>query len=353
MIAGGSVAYALLPHPLNYDIDGIAAVGSRLKVVEKAEDEVTVQTNSEDFKILLFTDMHLDGKNKTSNVTVSHLIENISREKPDLVLLGGDNVTSAFNRKRANQLAQIFEKLGVYWAGGLGNHEGDNKYSVTREEMIDIFSSYDHCLIRKGAEDIWGVGNYALNILNADGSLRHTYYFLDTGDEMSSELKAQYGFGEDDSPTDGAKESQVAWYTQKNDALRTKCGSFQSTLVVHIPLPQYKTAAENVTFLYGDKLENICASAFDAGLFDALQSGGTTKTVFCGHDHLNTFGIDCDGILLSYIQPSGYGSYTAASRLGYEEKDWLQGYTKLELQLDGTFTASRYRNHASEEAEYD
>ena len=344
VVAGVIVYKTALPQPLSYDIDSIQSVGSSVEIVDETDDEVTIKKSGDGFKVLMFTDLHLDGKNETSTVTVTNLVNNIEREKPDLVILGGDNVTSAFNGKRSNQLAAIFENLGVYWAGGLGNHEGDNKFSITRDKMISVFSSYDRCLIRSGLDEVDGTGNYALVILNEDDSVKHVYYFMDTMDEMSSELKAEYNIPEEESPYDGTKASQVKWYTEKNNALKEKYGDFKSTVVVHIPLPQYKTAAENGKFLYGENLEKICASGFDAGLFDAIKAGGTTESVFCGHDHLNTFGIECEGILLSYIQPSGYGSYTAASRLDYEEADWLQGYTKLELKDDGTFEAARVRN---------
>ena len=345
LIAGSAVAYKLLPQPLNYDIDGVTPVGTDVEIVSESVDEVTIKKSGDSFKVLAFTDIHLDGKNETSYMTVENIVKNIEREKPDLVLFGGDNVTSALNKKRAHQFAQLFENLGVYWAGVLGNHEGDNGFSLSRADMVELFSSYDHCLMKNGVDGIFGNCNYAVTVLNGDDTVKHVYYFLDTGDEMSSELMQQYNIPEDDPPYDGAKTEQVEWYTAKNDVLKEKYGDFKSTLVVHIPLPQYDNALnDGVTYLYGEKLEGICSSGFDSGLFDALKAGGTTKSVFCGHDHLNTFGFTYDGILLSYLQPSGYGSYTTASKLGYEEKDWLQGCTVFELNADGTFTQSRLRN---------
>ncbi len=348
LTAGGITAYQLLPHSLNYDIDSIKYIGSGVEVLRENEDEVIIKESGEDFKVLMFTDIHLDGNNKTSNVTLTNLVNNIEREKPDLVIVGGDTVTNAFNRKRTKQFAEIFEKMGVYWAGILGNHEGDNTFSIKRDEMVDIFSSYDHCLMRKGPADVWGNCNYALVILNEDHSVKHTFFFMDTGDEMTVEQKKEYNLDVKEDYYDGVKESQVKWYTAENERLKQQFDSidsedFTSTVVVHIPLPQYEAAAADGKFLYGEKLENICESGFDAGLFDAIKAGGTTKSVFCGHDHLNTFGVEYEDILLSYIQPSGYGSYTA-EKLGYEEKDWLQGYTRLNLHKDGTFTQDKFRN---------
>ena len=315
-----------------------------MTVTEDGEDCVTVCKETEgDFKILMFTDLHLDGKNATSKLTVSHLVENIQREKPDLVLLGGDNVTSGLNRIRAKQLGKIFEKLGVYWAGVLGNHEGDNPWSITRTEMAEIFSSFDHCLMRRGAEEIDGDCNYALSIVNSGGQMLETFYFLDTFDEMSDATRAEYAVPADASEYDGAHANQVAWFTAKAAALNARYGAFKSVLLMHIPLPQVAAAAEAGNFAFGGKLENVCCTGFDSGLFDAAKAAGV-EAVFCGHDHLNTFGVMYENVLLSYIEPSGYGSYTTASRLGYEEKDRLQGYTVLTVHANGGFTQQQVRN---------
>lgn len=344
---GGAIVCPKLPQPLSYDIGSIEEVGTDVEIVAEGEDFVTIKKKTDgDFKVLMFTDIHLDGKNETSEMTVSNIVKNVQSEKPDLVVFGGDTVTSAFNQKRTHQIAQIFEKLGVYWAECLGNHEGDNKYSISREKMVDIFASYDHCLMRQGKKDVDGNGNYVLNILNADDTIKESFFFLDSHDEISEENMEKYNIEETGKTIyDAVYESQVNWYKDTLSQMKNESGNFKSIVVVHIPLPQVETnVTEDTEFLYGGKLEGTCEQGFDTGLFDAVKEGESTQAVFSGHDHLNNFGIMVDGILLSYIQPSGYGSYTAKSKLGYEEKDWLQGYTKLIIAGDGTFTQSQHRN---------
>ena len=344
LIVAGCITWGFLPHPLNYNIGSVEQSGTTLSVVEKTDDSVTVKKSvGGDIRVLMFTDTHLDGKNNTSKVTVTKIVENVLKEKPDLVIFGGDIVTSGLNGVRCRQLGKIFEKLGVYWAGVLGNHEGDNPYSASREKMMDIYCSFPHCLMRKGLESVTGNCNYSLQILNPDGSMSHTFFFLDTFDEMSEETKAQYP-AVNDSKYDGAKPDQVEWYVEKAQSLKAQYGNFRSTLVLHIPLPQYRDAVESARFEYGDKLENICCTGFEPGVFAGLKDCGVTQAVFCGHDHLNNFGVYYEDILLSYIEPSGYGSYTAASSLGYEEKDWLQGYTRLVIRDDGFYETAQVRN---------
>ena len=48
--------------------------------------------------------------------------------------------------------------------------------------------------------------------------------------------------------------------------------------------------------------------------------------------------------MLSYLEPSGYGAYDLYSTFGAPEDEWLEGYTRLILADDGTFTHEQFRN---------
>ena len=344
LVVAAIIVLKKLPMPLNYPIDGIEAVDHQtVSVVAEDADTVLLQKGDAGaFKVLMFTDQHLDGKNKTSYETVDRMVKCIQNERPDLVLVGGDNVTSGMNEERSHQFAEIFEKLGVYWGGVLGNHEGDNKFSITRTEMVDIFSSYDHCLMRPGQPDVDGDCNYAICLLGSDGKLMQTVFCLDTYDELSEERQAQLELFDKRTPYDGAHENQVQWYRDKAAALKETYGEYKSILLQHIPLHEYDIAAEGGVFLFGDAREGVCSTAYDNGLFRAIKETGVTQTVFCGHDHLNNFGAEYEGVLLAYIEPSGYGAYGLKKR-GAPKSEWLQGYTVLEFQEDGSMAHSQVR----------
>lgn len=328
IIAGGCVAWAFLPHPLNYDIKGIEPLGiDTVEIAEAETDSVTLRKkDGKPYKIIFFSDIHLDGNNKTSNTTLENMIAAIRKEKPDLVLLGGDNVTSAFNSKRSHQLAEIFEKLGIYWGGVIGNHEGDNPYSIKREKMADIFSSYDRCIMLKGIGEIDGNCNYAINLTDRSGKLLETVFCLDTFDEMSDELRNHYDLPEDSRGIDGAHENQVKWFADKAASIKEKYGEYTGVMLMHIPLPQLGEAAENEeNFIRGSKGENVCCTSFDSGLFEEMKKAGISAAYF-GHDHNNNFAVNIDGVELAYLETSGYGSY-GLHKKGYPEEEWLQGYS--------------------------
>ena len=109
---------------ISYDISSVEKAETDVEIVSETEDSVTIKKNSDgDFRVLMFTDMHLKGDKELDNITITYFVKNIKEQNPDLVILGGDNVTYGFNKKRNVQLAELFENLGVYWATVLGNHE--------------------------------------------------------------------------------------------------------------------------------------------------------------------------------------------------------------------------------------
>ena len=342
-IIAGVIVYGKLPHSLTYPIKTIeAAGGDEVDIVSKEIDEVTLKKVSKgDFKIVMFTDMHLDGKDETCYKTVERLVDTVQREKPDLVLLGGDNVTSGMNKKRSHQLAEIFEKLGVLWGGVLGNHEGDNKWSVTRSEMVDIFMSYDNCIMLKGPEDIDGNCNYVINLQNSEGKPIESIFCLDTFDEINDEQRATLDIIEG-KEYDGCHENQVNWYKEKAAEMKAENPDLKSIMLIHIPLPAYDEAYIAGEELYGVKNENSCSTAFQNGLFEAIKEIGVTSSVFCGHDHVNNIGMKYEGIILSYIEMSGYSSYGMKKR-GAPESEWLQGYTVLEIPDEGNYNHTQYK----------
>lgn len=345
-IAAGSFVVYKSMQGISYDISTVKKIENNVEIVKEDVDSITIRKNDDsDFKVLMFTDTHLNGKKDKDLQTVSFVVKNITEQKPDLVIFGGDNVSSGFNRKRTNEFAQLMESLGVYWAAVLGNHEGDGILAVSREENVDIFSSYEHCLMREGKKDVDGNGNYSINILNSDGTLKEVFFLMDSGSYMTEESKKEYGVTKDGDVYDGVKTSQINWYKNKHNEIEAEYGRFKSVTVVHIPPYQVEKEYAEDDFLYGEKREGVCESGFDSGLVDAMIEKGSAQAVYFGHDHVNDFGAMYKNILFSYIQPSGYGVYNMESKFGAPENEWIQGCTVLNIKSDGTCTTERIFNH--------
>ena len=60
--------------------------------------------------------------------------------------------------------------------------------------------------------------------------------------------------------------------------------------------------------LYGRMFESVGCSPFNSGLFEAMKKTGA-QGIFCGHDHINDFHINIDGIDIYQTLGAGYFTY--------------------------------------------
>lgn len=342
----------------NEDYSVVRVEGTKYPTVQKLDDS--------DFKILTFTDTHLDLDYGKGEATYEFMIRNINTFKPDLVVFVGDNVTSAYNRERAKQLGEFMEKCGVYWTFVLGNHEGDNIGSISRQKMCDIFASFDHCVADSSVKTtgdgtkVWGVGNHAVNILDKDGNITETLFLLDGGNEMTKQDIKKYGLENSKETDDYIKASQIKWYEETVKDIAGIAGhTVRSVVFDHIPLPEFKEAYNLITkdeteviyesdagtdncLIEGLKLERVCCSGHNEGFFDKMLELGSTKLVVCGHDHLNSFLLKYSNIKLAYAQDSGYGSYNLVSK--HKGDTLYEGCMVITINNEGRHSVKHYLN---------
>ena len=150
-------------------------------------------TSDRPFKILGFTDTHIDDWAERLEVTMKLMVETIQAEQPDLVVFVGDNVTGGDNRVRADRFQKTLTELGVPWAPVLGNHEGDNPMSMLRGEMIDCFRKSPLCLVPEkkatlaDGTEVYGETNYVLELKNEADEVVHKLIFIDCGPDTNPE----------------------------------------------------------------------------------------------------------------------------------------------------------------------
>ena len=381
VILSGVIILATIP--VTYTIDKkLISVNPDYNVFVEKRDGFTTLVKKDragnvldaDFKVIGFTDTHLDQHKDKGDVTMEYIIRNVVSEKPDLVVFVGDNITSGFNERRAKQLCRTMEKLGVYWDCVLGNHEGDNVWSITRKRMIEIFSSYPHCLVEADEkhtydeETVWGYGNHVINLADSGGNITRSLFFIDGGAYMTEEDMARYDAEFEDknhNDYDYVKESQIRWYSETVAKIAQIRGGGKVPSVVfdHIALPEYTTAynlltgeteptenvpeynvrnAEGDYMIMGQRRETICCSGHNSGFFDAILKAGSTDLFVCGHDHVNDFVLSYKGVVLSYNVPSGYSSYNMYTTKRSDKM--IRGYTKYSFRSDGTFDIEQIHN---------
>ena len=105
----------------------------------------------------------------------------------------------------------------------------------------------------------------------------------------------------------------------------------QSYSFFYIPLPEYSYAIENQkSVMIGTRMEPVCSSELNSGMFASMKEMGDMRGVFVGHDHDNDYAVYWNNILLAYGRYSG--GNTVYNHLS-------NGARVIELNEDGrTFT---------------
>jgi len=278
---------------------------------------VSSSHNGNEFRVLIFTDLHLASGYKhieLDNIAIKYIKRNIEDLKPDLIVITGDLITYIIGSTRAHRLAQLMEKYQVWWAPILGNHDFERG---SRRDVVDIWRQYPHCLV-DNVENLTGYTNYALDLFvepdeNTKPVLVKRLILLDSHNYLSQEEADSLGLIRmSEMYYAYIKKDQVDWY--ERTALEAKNLGVKSLLFFHIPLPEFRDAYKDGKVLYGQALEGICSSHIQSGLFDAVQRVGTTEAMFCGHDHVNDFISLYKNVLFVYVQYSGYAEYDVMNR---------------------------------------
>lgn len=290
------------------------------------------------FKILQVADLHfstgtgvcrdpgppsLDGSGKceADPRTLALIHATLDLEKPDLVVLSGDQVngeTSPHAQSAVFKFANIFIQRKIPYATIFGNHDNEGDI-VSREALMELIQPLPYSLAEPGPTNVDGVGNYYIEILGR-GTSSHsalTLYFLDTHSYSPDEHHFP-GY-------DWLKNSQIDWFKSTAKGLRLSHAQYthvhMDMAFIHIPLPEYRNVADIVPSS-GSFLENPTAPSFNSGFKSALVEAGILA-VSCGHDHVNDYctlakGDVGDGdaanggkpeLWMCYAGGSGFGGY--------------------------------------------
>ncbi|TNJ57739.1 metallophosphoesterase [Paenibacillus hemerocallicola] len=260
------------------------------------------------FTIAQFTDIHwIDGSD--ADMRSRALMDKvILEERPDLVVYTGDVIYTGKvgeGKRPCLDPAGAFrdavssaERNGIPWAVVFGNH--DTEQYITREQLASEVERFEYAVSSRGPENVAGYSNFVLELEGKDGSAAALYGF-DTG--AYSVLPHVKGY-------DWIRRNQIEWYLNESRLLSERNGGnpLPALAFFHIPLPEYRQAWENAT-CYGNKYEEVCSPQLNSGLFSAMVEAGDIVGTFCGHDHVNDYWGELNGIRLCYGRATGYNTY--------------------------------------------
>ena len=274
------------------------------------------------FKICCFSDLHQTANYDPRTLAAMHGI--IEKERPDLVLLGGD----LWNEKPEATVEQLREFLDIFsapmeercipWAHVFGNHDHD--MLMDRRLMQSVFESYPHCVSNHTEAGVDGVSNFLLPIRLSDGSrVAFAVWGLDTHN-LSDGLKLRNGINlrqahqapalpYGTSHWDFVRFNQLRWYYDTSEALEAHNGApVDALMLMHAPILEFGICMKNPerTSLEGNALETLFSGSLNSGLLSTVLQRGDVRAIVSGHMHDDNFAAEYCGVKLCFDGAIGF-----------------------------------------------
>lgn len=269
----------------------------------------TVAKEREDFKILMLTDTQLWTDLGVNKKCYDEMDKLVAETSPDLIVLPGDVLSAFASRFSINKFIKHMDSYKIPWAPVFGNHD-DEIPTNSLNWQGDRYEASEYCLFKKGPSNLYGCGNYVLNIVEGETPV-YSVYMLDNGRYLNYD-------------TVGTKEiymgyEQIAWYEWNVLGINEAAGyTVPSMTFSHFAQPEFREAVEK----YGVKEEDgsytipseygfgYCqylpsAAPVKSGFVDKCKELGSTKYIFCGHDHENNASVTDNGITYTYGLKTG------------------------------------------------
>ena len=262
------------------------------------------------FKILQLTDTHIADKDDQDlhYAFLDLLIKDANKANDlDFIVVTGDLFTFA-GKATARRYCDFLDSYGIPWSVVFGNHDEQTYFSV--DWWTNYLNNYgSNCYFKDiQDDDVAGNCNFAIN-LKKGGVVTDQLIMMDSN---------RYYFG-DYMGYDYFKKSQIDWYSELvNQTTADNGGVVNSLMFYHIPLPEVNDAYEKGEIRYGEKREDCCPPDQDLGFFDVIKAKGSTSAMFFGHDHINNFEADYEGVKFCYGIKSTNRIYFDEDMLGYQ-----------------------------------
>lgn len=295
------------------------------------------------FRILQLTDMHLGFgplSKKTDREVMDATKALIERSSPDLVVLTGDMIYPFLpksgtldNGKQMKRLISFMDSFKIPYTMVFGNHDVEMGSRNSKEDLADIIKDGTYSIFSEGDKALTGVGNFIINILGERDRHISSLLMLDSN---------MYGNGWFFSGFDCIHNNQVDWAMKEIEMLKMYNPELKAHAFYHMPLADFKHAYEKMKLgdravkykfgSVGELNDYFGISNNKCSFFERAVEEGSIKTMFCGHDHLNTISLVYQDIQLTYGMSLDFHAYS-----GIKKRYTQRGGTILTIQENGDF----------------
>lgn len=297
------------------------------------------------FRILQITDVHILNDEKKDAKAFKTITAMVETTKPDMIVLTGDLTSEKENFTAFKTGCEFLESFNIPWAFVFGNHEGlDIKYApdevidpekiADRQTLSDYLESLPNCIYEAGDENVDGMGNYYYNVKDDNGNVITSLIMMDS-----------HSYDEENNGYDHFHDNQIEWYENTVKSIAREVNGDESEVVpslafFHVPMKEYMTAYDEAkgtdNRLWGFRFPKEDGTpAVDDQMFEKMVELGSTKGCFAGHDHMNNFSVNDQGIRLTYGLSCDHNIYLVP----------LRGGVLINVKNDGSFTTQHLIRH--------
>lgn len=266
------------------------------------------------FKILAISD--IQETCDYNKLTENGIITLLERERPELVVLLGDNVNGHkvkdvdTLRNYVKIMAKPMEERHVPWAHVWGNHDHDT--GIDERLQQEAFEEMPYC-VSKTCKEVRGQSNFVLPILSHDSDkIVLNVFGLDSGNMCPNGSMPENKITPSSSIFGDLIFDRVLWYYRSSMELEEyNKEKIAGIMFIHIaPVEilntKYNKDACGTT---GHTDEFFQLAPINSGLFAACLERGDVKAICSGHTHENDAEGKYMGISISNDGSIGYGAY--------------------------------------------
>ncbi|MFA5450118.1 MAG: metallophosphoesterase [Clostridia bacterium] len=315
--------------------------------IEDADYGYKIKNTNKNFRILQLTDIHIGGGILSVNndkMAITAVAAVVKAANPDFIIVTGDisypvpfQAGTINNMVAARIFARLMDNLGIPWTITYGNHDTEVYSMYGRAELTEFYQSRTFCYFKRGPENITGYGNQIFSLYNQDGSFNTAIVLIDSNDYIKG--------GNGITDYDIIHDDQLEWYKEEILKLSDDVGKLVPSLMFfHIPIQEYAEAYDlyeagdpSVEYRYGKRREPVASSAEPCNTFETILELGSTKAIFCGHDHVNDYSLVYKGITLTYGKSIDYLAYAWSGIIRQTEQ---RGGTIIDISEDASFHIS-------------
>lgn len=293
------------------------------------EPDVLHFNENGEFKILHICDGQDGYPAKEKMITYINYM--VKTYKPNLVVLGGDNTVANEEAKELaiEEYVKPFVENGVYFTLVFGNH--DDEQGVDKDTLLKYYQKYGgkYCLAYEAKDELHGSAIHNLPVLSSDGEkIKFNLWMFDTGTYVYDEEGNRLGY-------DSVTPDQIEWYKETAAKLEAEAGEKVYSLAFQHMIPpevyeaiypsvsfdikyvtetyndgkNYLVLTPNTNAFEGHIYEPASPGVYNHGHFSSMAETGDVLGVFAGHDHINDYVTEYDGIKIVNTPGVSFNAY--------------------------------------------